>query len=77
MFISEEEILQKAKELDDGCGIAQLVPATKEPIMNGCEIVATVVYGKIIRWSLYHDGEFALRFKTREEAIAYLNDSEY
>ena len=44
--------------------------------MNGCDIVATVVHDKIIRWSLYHNDEFAMRFKTCKEAIDYLSKSE-
>ena len=57
-------------------GIAQLVKATTTPVMNGCDIVATVVHDKIIRWSLYHNDEFAMRFKTYKEAIDYLSESE-
>ena len=75
-LLSNEEIIEHAKQLDDGCGIAQLVKATRAPIMNGCDIVATVVHNKIIRWSLYHNDEFALRFKTCQEAINYLSESE-
>lgn len=44
--------------------------------MNGCDIVATVVHDKIIRWSLYHNDEFAMRFKTCKEAVDYLLESE-
>ena len=44
--------------------------------MNGCDIVATVVHDKIIRWSLYHNDEFAMRFKTCKEAVDYLSESE-
>lgn len=75
-LLSDEEIIEHAKQLDDGCGIAQLVKATRAPIMNGCDIVATVVHNKIIRWSLYHNDEFAMRFKTCQEAINYLSESE-
>ena len=75
-LLSDEEIIERAKQLDDGCGIAQLVKATKKPVMKGCDIVATVVHGKIIRWSLYHNGEFAMRFKTCKEAVDYLFESE-
>lgn len=75
-LLSNEEIIEHAKQLDDGCGIAQLVKATRAPIMNGCDIVATVVHNKIIRWSLYHNDEFAMRFKTCQEAINYLSESE-
>lgn len=75
-LLSDEEIIERAKQLDDGCGIAQLVKATRAPIMNGCDIVATVVHNKIIRWSLYHNNEFAMRFKTCQEAIDYLSESE-
>ena len=75
-MLSDEEIIERAKQLDDGCGIAQLVKATRAPIMNGCDIVATVVHNKIIRWSLYHNDEFAMRFKTCQEAIDYLSESE-
>lgn len=50
--------------------------ATKKPVMRGCDVVATVVHGKIIRWSLYHNDEFAMRFKTCEEAVDYLFESE-
>lgn len=75
-LLSDEEIIEHAKQLDDGCGIAQLVKATRAPIMNGCDIVATVVHNKIIRWSLYHNDEFAMRFKTCQEAIDYLSESE-
>ena len=75
-LLSDEEIIERAKQLDDGCGIAQLVKATRAPIMNGCDIVATVVHNKIIRWSLYHNDEFAMRFKTCQEAINYLSESE-
>lgn len=75
-LLSDEEIIERAKQLDDGCGIAQLVKATRAPIMNGCDIVATVVHNKIIRWSLYHNDEFAMRFKTCQEAIDYLSESE-
>lgn len=75
-LLSDEEIIERAKQLDDGCGIAQLVKATRAPVMNGCDIVATVVHNKIIRWSLYHNDEFAMRFKTCQEAINYLSESE-
>lgn len=75
-LLSDEEIIKRAKQLDNGCGIAQLVKATPNPIMNGCDIVATVVHDKIIRWSLYHNDEFAMRFKTCKEAIDYLLESE-
>ena len=75
-LLSDEEIIKRAKKLDDGCDIAQLVKATPNPIMNGCDIVATVVHDKIIRWSLYHNDEFAMRFKTCKEAIDYLLESE-
>lgn len=75
-LLSDEEIIKRAKQLDNGCGIAQLVKATRAPIMNGCDIVATVVHNKIIRWSLYHNDEFAMRFKTCQEAIDYLSESE-
>lgn len=75
-LLSDEEIIERAKQLDDGYGITQLVKATKKPVMKGCDIVATVVHGKIIRWSLYHNDEFAMRFKTREEAVDYLFESE-
>ena len=75
-LLSDKEIIERAKQLDDGCGIAQLVKATRAPIMNGCDIVATVVHNKIIRWSLYHNDEFAMRFKTCQEAIDYLSESE-
>lgn len=75
-LLSDEEIIERAKQLDNGCGIAQLVKATRAPIMNGCDIVATVVHNKIIRWSLYHNDEFAMRFKTCQEAIDYLSESE-
>lgn len=75
-LLSNEEIIERAKQLDNGCGIAQLVKATRAPIMNGCDIVATVVHNKIIRWSLYHNDEFAMRFKTCQEAIDYLSESE-
>lgn len=75
-LLSDEEIIERAKQLDNGCGIAQLVKATRAPIMNGCDIVATVVHNKIIRWSLYHNDEFAMRFKTCQEAINYLSESE-
>lgn len=75
-LLSDEEIIERAKQLDDGCGIAQLVKATRAPIMNGCDIMATVVHNKIIRWSLYHNDEFAMRFKTCQEAINYLSESE-
>lgn len=75
-LLSDEEIIERAKQLDNGCGIAQLVKATRAPIMNGCDIVATVVHNKIIRWSLYHNNEFAMRFKTCQEAIDYLSESE-
>lgn len=75
-LLSDEEIIERAKQLDNGCGIAQLVKATRAPIMNGCDIVATVIHNKIIRWSLYHNDEFAMRFKTCQEAIDYLSESE-
>lgn len=75
-LLSDKEIIERAKQLDNGCGIAQLVKATRAPIMNGCDIVATVVHNKIIRWSLYHNDEFAMRFKTCQEAINYLSESE-
>lgn len=75
-LLSDEEIIERAKQLDNGCGIAQLVKVTRAPIMNGCDIVATVVHNKIIRWSLYHNDEFAMRFKTCQEAIDYLSESE-
>lgn len=75
-LLNDEEIIERAKQLDNGCGIAQLVKATRAPIMNGCDIVATVVHNKIIRWSLYHNDEFAMRFKTCQEAINYLSESE-
>lgn len=75
-LLSDKEIIERAKQLDNGCGIAQLVKATRAPIMNGCDIVATVVHNKIIRWSLYHNDEFAMRFKTCQEAIDYLSESE-
>lgn len=75
-LLSDEEIIERAKQLDNGCGIAQLVKATRAPIMNGCDIVATVVHNKIIRWSLYHNDEFAMRFKTCQETINYLSESE-
>lgn len=74
-LLSDKEIIERAKQLDNGCGIAQLVKATRAPIMNGCDIVATVVHNKIIRWSLYHNDEFAMRFKTCQEAIDYLSES--
>lgn len=77
VLIDDSEILKRAKALGESYGMAQIVRATETPVMNGCDICATVINNKIINWSIYHDGEFALRFKSSQDAIQYLYGTEF
>lgn len=70
-LISEEEILAKAEAL--GGGRSWTIIATIEPVLE-CDIGACVLDGKIMRWSIWHNNEDVLHFKTSKEAIEYLQD---
>lgn len=76
-LIDEKDILLKAHEMDEKYGqVGQVVTATKEPVLDGCDICANVLKGKILNWSVYYKGEFIIKFDTAKEAVKYLKSSE-
>lgn len=74
--ITDEEILSRAKIMENEFFGVQQVIANIAPVLN-CDICATVYRGKILSWSIYNDGEsMPVRFTSYQEAIDYLETCE-